>query len=141
MALDEPVCENMAPRRGGPSAGAGTGASDSAHVAADLHRLLKVDVEFDPHTFITGMGGPSVIPAMWPLVKAYIADTALVTLSETADALRMLVDRHHIVVEGAGAATLAAALAGRYDGPTVCILSGGHLDFDQLITILKGGAP
>ena len=65
MALDEPVCENMAPRRGGPSAGAGTGASDSAHVAADLHRLLKGDVEFDPisrHLYATDAGLNQVTP-------------------------------------------------------------------------------
>ena len=100
-----------------------------------------VDIVFDPNTFITGMGGPTVIPCMWPLAKALIADTALVSLAQTADALRMLIERHHLIVEGAGAAALAAALATDYEGPVVCILSGGHLDVDHLITILQGVTP
>jgi threonine dehydratase len=100
-----------------------------------------VEIDFNPRTFITGMGGPTVIPRMWPLVRDLIAGTALVSLDQTADALRLLVDRHHIVVEGAGAAPVAAALARPSDGATVCVLSGGHLDFEHLITILKGQTP
>ena len=100
-----------------------------------------VEVPFNPKTFVTGMGGPKVLPAMWPLARSYIADTALVTLSQTAAALLTLVDRHHVVAEGAGAAPVAAALAQRYEGPTVCIVSGGHLDFNHLTAILNGTVP
>jgi threonine dehydratase len=100
-----------------------------------------VEVAFNPKTFVTGMGGPKVLPTMWPLAKAYIADTALVSLSQTAAALLTLVERHHVVAEGAGAAPVAAALAHRYEGPTVCIVSGGHLDFNHLTAILDGRVP
>jgi len=100
-----------------------------------------VEIEFNPRTFVTGMGGPTVLPAMWPLAKSCVADTALVSLAQTAAAIRMLVERHHLVVEGAGAAPVAAALAQRYDGPTVCIVSGGHLDLEHLTVILNGTVP
>ncbi|WP_374598448.1 threonine/serine dehydratase [Sphingosinicella sp.] len=99
-----------------------------------------VTVPFAP-SFVTGMGGPTVIPAMWPLVRSLVAGTALVSLAETAAAVRMLAERHHVIAEGAGAAPLAAALAGDHPGPVVCIVSGGHLDAAHLATILAGGVP
>jgi len=100
-----------------------------------------VEVPFNPKTFVTGIGSPTVLPATWPLAKSFIADTALVSLSQTAAALRMMVERHHIVAEGAGAAPVAAAMAQRYEGPIVCIVSGGHLDLAHLKAILDGGVP
>lgn len=99
-----------------------------------------VTVPFAP-SFITGMGGPTVIPAMWPLVRSLVAGTALVSLAETAAAVRMLAERHHVIAEGAGAAPVAAALAGDHPGPVVCIVSGGHLDAAHLAIILAGGVP
>lgn len=99
-----------------------------------------VTVPFVP-SFITGMGGPTVIPSMWPLVRRLVAGTALVSLAETAAAVRLLAERHHVIAEGAGAAPVAAALAGDHPGPVVCIVSGGHLDAAHLAIILAGGVP
>ncbi len=100
-----------------------------------------VDIDFDSETFINGMGGPGVLPQMWPLVKDLISDTAVVSLQETADAVRLLFQRHHVIAEGAGAVPVAAALAGTFSGPVACIVSGGHLDQRHLISILAGGTP
>ncbi|MFV3126875.1 threonine ammonia-lyase [Niveispirillum sp. KHB5.9] len=100
-----------------------------------------VTIDFNPRTFITGMGGPAVLPSMWPLARALVADTAVVSLSQVAGAIRLLVERHHLVVEGAGAATVAAVPDRDFPGPVVCILSGGHLDPGHLVTILQGGVP
>ncbi len=112
-----------------------------APLRAALEAGGPVPIYFDPTTFITGMGGPTVLPPMWPLVSTYFTETAMVTLKQTADAVRLLVDRHHVVAEGAGAAPVAAALAEPRDGKTVCIVSGGHLDAHHLITILQGNTP
>ena len=47
-----------------------------------------------------------------------------------------------VIVEGAGAAPIAAALAGRAgSGKIVCVVSGGNLDAKYLIKILEGGVP
>jgi threonine dehydratase len=100
-----------------------------------------VTVPFDSGSFITGMGGPAVIPAMWPHVRALVDDTALVSLAETAAAVKLLVERHHLIAEGAGAAPIAAALARTDAGPVVCVVSGGHLDPGHLVTILGGTVP
>lgn len=112
-----------------------------APLAAAFAAGEPVEIAFNPKTFVTGMGGPKVLPTMWPLAKSYIAGTALVSLSQTAAAIRTLVERHHIVAEGAGAAPVAAALAQHHPSPTVCIISGGHLDLDHLTTILHGAVP
>src|SRR5213595_231257 len=50
-------------------------------------------------------------------------------------------ERAKLVVEGAGAAAMAALLAGRVpgDGPTVAILSGGNIDPTLLIQVMRHG--
>lgn len=100
-----------------------------------------VTVPFDSGSFVTGMGGPAVIPAMWPHVRALVDDTALVSLAQTAAAVKLLAERHHLIAEGAGAAPVAAALARADPGPILCIISGGHLDPGHLATILAGAVP
>jgi threonine dehydratase len=46
------------------------------------------------------------------------------------------------VAEGAGALSLAAALAGHAgEGRVVCIVSGGNIDPDRLAAILAGEVP
>lgn len=100
-----------------------------------------VKVDFDPNTFITGMGGPQILADMWPLARKYIAGTAVVTLEQTADAIRMMAKEAHVIAEGAGGAPVAAALAGDFPGPVVCVVSGGHLDANHLISILQGNTP
>jgi threonine dehydratase len=47
-----------------------------------------------------------------------------------------------VIAEGAGAAAVAAALAGRAGrGDIVCIVSGGNIDAAKLAAILKGDTP
>lgn len=112
-----------------------------APLRAALAAGRPVTIPFDSGSFVTGMGGPAVIPAMWPHVRALVDDTALVSLAETAAAVRLLVERHHLIAEGAGAAPVAAALARQQAGPVACIVSGGHLDPGHLVAILGGAVP
>ena len=47
-----------------------------------------------------------------------------------------------MIAEGAGAAAVAAALAGRAGaGKVACVVSGGNLDAAKLATILGGAIP
>jgi threonine dehydratase len=97
-----------------------------------------------PHlkSFVDGMGSTTVLPEMWPLLQV-IADAATsVSFVEIADAVRLLAQRHHVIAEGAGAASLAAAMAGRAGaGNIVCIISGGNIDPPKLAAILNGQNP
>jgi threonine dehydratase len=93
-------------------------------------------------SFVDGIGGRAVLAEMWPLAKALLAGSRVVTLSEVAAAIRLLATRQHVVAEGAGAAALAAALHSDLGpGPLVCIVSGGNIDAAKLARILCGEVP
>ena len=93
-------------------------------------------------SFVDGIGGKSVLPEMWPLLRAVLAGTVVVSLEETAAAVRLLVERARVVAEGAGAVPVAAALARRAGpGRVVCVVSGGNIDARKLATILTGSLP
>jgi threonine dehydratase len=92
--------------------------------------------------FVSGVGFGTVLPEMWPLSKAMIDDVITVSLAEVAAAINTLVARNHVVAEGAGAVSVAAALSGRYQARTVCaVVSGGNLDAAMLVDILEGRVP
>ena len=97
-------------------------------------------------SFVDGIGGKSVLDDMWPpqAVRACSAGSPAPRLlrSEVADAVRLLVERARIVAEGAGAASVAAALAHDIGARrVVCVISGGNIDTKKLATILSGEIP
>lgn len=93
-------------------------------------------------SFISGIGVAALLPDMWPLVKQLLAGAVAADLTQTSHAIRLLFERHHIVVEGAGAVALAAVLAGQAGtGKIVCVVSGGNLDGSDLVKILRGEVP
>jgi threonine dehydratase len=89
--------------------------------------------------FVDGIGSPCVLAEMWPLAKQLLDDSLVVSLAGTASTIRILAERNRLVAEGAGAAPVAAALAGKAGGgKVVCVVSGGNLDAAKLAGILKG---
>ena len=93
-------------------------------------------------TFIDGIGGKSVLPEMWPLASKSLAGSLVSSFADVVLALRLLVERNHIVAEGAGAAPVAAALSGKTKGrKIVCVISGGNIDAPVLARILNGEEP
>jgi threonine dehydratase len=93
-------------------------------------------------SFVDGIGSSEVLDEMWPLVRETVDQAISVSLSEVAAAVRLLAEKHKIIAEGAGAASVAAALSGRAGkGNIVCIVSGGNIDISKLATILKGEIP
>lgn len=114
-------------------------AATATPLTSSLAAHQPVDVPYKA-SFISGMGAPFVFPQMWPLVKELICETQVVELERVSNAIRLLAERQHIIVEGAGAVALAAALE-RQNKKTVCIISGGNIDENLLIKILGGGLP
>jgi threonine dehydratase len=93
-------------------------------------------------TFVDGIGGKSMLPEMWPLAQSVLAGTIVVTLQQIVDAIALLVERNHVIAEGAGGASVAAALTGKAgSGKVVCVVSGGNIDADKLRDILRGKVP
>lgn len=93
-------------------------------------------------SFVDGIGGKSVLEEMWPMVKQLVSGSIVVSLQEVANALRMLAEKNHVIAEGAGASSVAAALSGKAGkGNIVCVVSGGNIDTSKLVELLQGKIP
>jgi len=113
----------------------------AAPLALSLKSGRACEVDYK-RSFVEGIGGKSVLSEMWPLVSKLLDDSLVMSLEEIADAIRMLIEYNSVVAEGAGAAPVAAALAGKAGtGKVVCVVSGGNIDADKLATILNGQIP
>jgi threonine dehydratase len=76
------------------------------------------------------------------MVRHYVDDIVTVEEDEIANAILLLLEREKTLVEGAGAAPIAALLHGKvpFKGKNVCaIISGGNLDVSILSRIIERG--
>ncbi len=113
-----------------------TAAPLSASFAADSAK----EIDRTP-SFVDGIGGKSVLPEMWERARILLLPL-VVSLSEIAAAIKLLIERNRVVAEGAGAASVAAATTGKAgSGKIVCVVSGGNIDSSKLVKILAGGIP
>lgn len=76
-----------------------------------------------------------------PVLRELVDTIALVSEDEIADAMLLLMERKHVIAEGAGATPLAALLNGsipvRPGSKVVLVISGGNVDSPQLFRILR----
>jgi threonine dehydratase len=113
----------------------------AAPLSASLAAGAPARVEPRP-SFVDGVGGRSVFPAMFERARGLVDGALVATLREVADALKLLLERNHVLAEGAGACPVASALAGRAGGgKVVCVISGGNIDLDKLCAVLEGRLP
>jgi threonine dehydratase len=77
------------------------------------------------------------------LVERHLDDVVTVSDDEVAQAMVLLLERSKLVVEGAGAAGVAALLAGKVgpptEGDTCVVLSGGNVDATRLAECIRLG--
>jgi threonine dehydratase len=76
------------------------------------------------------------------IINEHVDEVVTVGESDLANAIRLIAQRTKLVAEGAGAAPLAAALAGAVSvaGRTaVFVLSGGNIDLERLGAIIAAG--
>jgi len=85
------------------------------------------------------VGRPGDVP--FALVSRYVDDVVTVTDEDRSAALLVLLERHKMVVEPAGGASVAALLTGKVDlkPPIVAILSGGNIDPMLLLRVIEHG--
>lgn len=113
----------------------------AAPLSASFEAGKPVEIDYIP-SFVDGIGGKSVLSEMWPLVSRLLDGALVVALEEIAAALRLMAERNRVIAEGAGAASVAAALAGKAGtGKVICVVSGGNIDMVKLTKILKGEVP
>jgi threonine dehydratase len=75
------------------------------------------------------------------ILDALLDDLVHVEDEEISEAITLLLERAKLVVEGAGAASVAALLTGKAGGSgDVCaLLSGGNIDPTMLISVMRRG--
>jgi threonine dehydratase len=113
----------------------------AAPLVASLAAGEPVEVAYTP-TFVDGIGAPVVFPEMWSLARQLLDGSLVAPLDQVAAAVRLLAERNRVIAEGAGAAPVAAALAGAAGGrKVVCVVSGGNIDAQKLAAILQGQLP
>ncbi|HQR18562.1 MAG TPA: pyridoxal-phosphate dependent enzyme [Gemmatimonadales bacterium] len=88
-------------------------------------------------SFVDGAGGQSVFPRMWERMRPLVDGCLVVSLAETAAAMRLLAEKARVIAEGAGALSVAAALTGKAGpGPVVAIVSGGNIDLQRFTELI-----
>lgn len=113
----------------------------AAPLSAALAAGEPIEIDYKP-SFVDGVGGRSVLPEMWPLASRLLTGSLVVSLAEVAAAIRLLAERNRVIAEGAGATSVAAALAGMAGrGQVVCVVSGGNIDVEKLAKIFRGEVP
>lgn len=93
-------------------------------------------------TIADGLAVKCVGKLTFPIARAVVDEMVAVTEDEIAHAILALLEIEKTVVEGAGAAGLAALLSGKVDlrGKTVVIpLTGGNIDMTMVSHILERG--
>lgn len=79
----------------------------------------------------------------YPLVNRFVDEVVTVADDHIAATILLFMERLKLVVEGAGAASVAALLAGRIaldeEGPVVAVVSGGNIDVDMIARIIERG--
>lgn len=76
----------------------------------------------------------------YELIKKYVDQIVTVTESEIAQAILFLIEKNRVVTEGAGAASLAAIISGKFrmkGKKIVSIISGGNIDVNFMERILN----
>jgi threonine dehydratase len=92
-------------------------------------------------SFVDGAGGQSVFPRMWQRMKPLVDGSIVVTLDDVKRAMRLMAEKARVIVEGAGALPLAAALTGKAgQGPIVAIVSGGNIDLAKFAELIGSAA-
>jgi threonine dehydratase len=76
------------------------------------------------------------------IIREWVDEVVLVEEEEIAQTIVLLLERSKLLVEGAGAVSLAALLHGKTEfpqGKTVCLLSGGNIDVRTIAMVVERG--
>ena len=133
---------------GGLISGIATAAAGSARVIGVEPELSTAmssalaagePVDVTPTSIADGLNAPHAGRAALAIVQELVEEIVLVTEDELEAAFRFLYERAKLACEPAGAAAVAAVLAGKTGGGrTVCIVSGGNVAAGTAAGILAG---
>jgi threonine dehydratase len=109
--------------------------------AAPLHASLAAgeprSIEYTP-SFVDGIGAKTVFANMFEHAQKLLDGSLVVSLEEAARAMKLVAERNRIIVEGASACAIAAALSGRAGtGKVAAIVSGGNIDLHKFCELTR----
>lgn len=109
--------------------------------AAPLHASLAAGqpttVEYTP-SFVDGIGAKMVFRNMFEYGQKLLDGSLVVSLQEAADAMKLVAERNRVIVEGASACAVAAAMSGRSGtGKVAAIVSGGNIDLHKFAELTQ----
>ena len=108
----------------------------AAPLAASLAAGEPRTVHYEP-SFVDGIGAKLVFPNMFGYACKLLDGSLVVTLKEAAHAMKVVAERNRVILEGASACAVAAALSGRAgSGKVVAIASGGNIDLDRFAQLV-----
>ena len=102
---------------------------------------MPIDSDF-VKTIADGIAVRDVTPKLLDIILEYVDDVVEVTDNEIANAILFLLEKHKLVVEGAGAVATAAIMHKKIDieDEKVCsIVCGGNIDVTMLSLIIEKG--
>ena len=103
----------------------------------DAGRALRMDA---PRSIADGLAAPMAGERNFAAIQRYVDDVVIVTDSEIAAAMSLLLTRCKLLAEGAGAAATAALISGKIPlkgtEHVVAVLSGGNVDVATLRDVL-----
>jgi threonine dehydratase len=90
-------------------------------------------------TICDGSAVPLITEELYPLLEQVVDESITVSEADVKKAMREIMLRHKLIVEGSGALAFTGAFqqSKEYRGKSVCILSGGSIDPDKIISILS----
>ncbi|WP_135551014.1 threonine ammonia-lyase [Paenibacillus cymbidii] len=106
--------------------------ANSAYLSWQTGRRLAIA---SPVTIADGLAVKSPGELPWAMMQRYVDDIVTVSDDEIVQAMRLHLERAKLLVEGAGAAPLAALLGGKIETTgrqTALVVSGGNVDLTRL---------
>lgn len=121
-----------------PVIGVEAAGAAAMRASLDLGRLVRLD---QVSTIADGIAVKAPSELTLAHVRARVDDVVTVSDDQISRAMILLLERCKAVVEPAGAAGLAAVLAGMVqgNGPVIVVLSGGNVDPILLIRLIEHG--
>lgn len=122
----------------------GCEAITSTPLASAMEAGQPVDICHE-ESFVSGIGSKSVLPKVWPVLSKSVNLALSASPNDIAKAIQLLAQHNRIIVEPAGAVSVAVALSNQdrflRKGKIVCVVSGGNIYHSDFYTIMKGQLP
>ncbi len=113
-------------------------ASDSCIASLKAGRPVAVERKT---TIADGIAVKRVGDRTFPIIQKYVDGVVAVSEESIAASILLLLERKKLIVEGAGASTIAAAMEGKLPAAkkAVFVLSGGNIDVTMLDRVIRAG--